>query len=79
MHGHMNKNDNNTFFNDNNIPLIREDYNLGITYRPTKNIDVRINRGVTSVFQKHIAFSEIKTMEDLLSYQNGSFFKTIES
>ena len=75
----MNKNDNNTFFNDNNIPLIREDYNLGITYRPTKNIDVRINRGVTSVFQKHIAFSEIKTMEDLLSYQNGSFFKTIES
>lgn len=59
--------------------LFREDYFNGISYKPTKNIDVHIERGSTSVFDKHIAFGEIKTMDDLITYKNGSFFPITES
>lgn len=53
----------------------REDYFNGITYQPKKNIDVNIQRGSTSVFDKHIAFGEIKTLEDMEVFKNNSFFK----
>lgn len=53
----------------------REDYFNGITYQPKKNIDVNIQRGSTSVFDKHISFSEIKTLEDMEVFKNNSFFK----
>lgn len=58
--------------------LMRYDYFNGISYSPTKRIDVNIQRGSTSVFQKHLAFSEIKTLEDMETYQNGSFFSMSE-
>ena len=54
--------------------LFKEDYLNGVTYSPTKDIEVKIERGSTSVFDKHIALSEIKTLEDLENYKNGSFF-----
>ena len=53
----------------------REDYFNGITYQPKKNIDVNIQRGSTSVFDKHIAFGEIKSLEDMEVFKNHSFFK----
>lgn len=55
--------------------LFKEDYLNGITYKPTKDIDVNIKRGSTSVFDKHIAFGEVKTMDDMVAYKNSSFFK----
>lgn len=58
-----------------NCDLIREEYLMGISYKPTKDVDVRIQRGSTSAFEKHIAFSEIKTLDDMLTYKNSSFFK----
>ena len=57
-----------------NSPLIREEYLNGITYKPTKDIDVHIERGSTSAFEKHIAFGEVKTLDDMIDYKNGSFF-----
>lgn len=57
-----------------NSPLIREEYLNGITYKPTKDIDVHIERGSTSVFEKHIAFSEVKNLDSMIDYKNGSFF-----
>ena len=65
-------------FNDKGISMYRHDYFNGITYAPTKKIDVRIERGSTSCFQQHIAFSEIKTVNDMTAYRNGSFFKINE-
>lgn len=59
--------------------LFREDFLNGISYTPTKDINVKIERGSTSVFDKHIRFSEIKTYEDIENYQNGSFFSVNES
>ena len=62
-----------------NASLTREDFYNGITYKPTKDIDVHIERGSTSVFDKHISLGEIKTMEDMTEYKNSSFFKMTES
>lgn len=61
-----------------NSGLIRNEYFNGITYAPTKNIDVKIERGSTAAFQKHISFSQVKTLEDLENFQNSSFFKLSE-
>ena len=56
---------------------IRDDYFNGITYKPTKNIDVSIQRGSTSVFDKHIVFGEVKTMEDMEQYSGKIFSMNI--
>ena len=60
------------------IHMFRHDYFNGITYAPTKKIDVHIERGSTSCFQLHMGFSEIKTLNDLVEYRNNSFFKINE-
>ena len=60
------------------IHMFRHDYFNGITYAPTKKIDVHIERGSTSCFQQHISFSEIKTLNDMTEYRNSSFFKINE-
>lgn len=57
--------------------VIRLDYLSGITYAPTKEIDVQIQRGSTSAFEQHIAFGEIKTFEDLENH-SGSYFTVTE-
>ena len=72
----LNRNDFSEFAGCN---LFREDYFNGITLKPIKDIDVHIQRGSTSVFDKHIAFGEIKTMDDLITYKNGSFFPLTNS
>lgn len=55
-------------------PLIRYDYYNGVSFQPSVNKDVYVERGVTQAFEKHIKFSEIKTFEDLENYSNGGFF-----
>ena len=60
------------------IHMFRHDYFNGITYAPTKKIDVHIERGSTSCFQQHIGFSEVKTLNDMVEYKNSSFFKINE-
>lgn len=65
----------NNYDNYMNSENIRYDFYNGISYSPSVKHDVNINRGSTAVFQKHIALSEIKTLNDLTEYKNGSFFK----
>lgn len=55
-------------------PLIRYDYYNGVSFQPSINDDVNIERGVTQAFEKYIKFSEVKTFEDLENYANGGFF-----
>ena len=64
----------NNYDNYMNSENIRYDFYNGISYSPSVKHDVNINRGSTAVFQKHIALSEIKTLNDLTEYKNGSFF-----
>lgn len=55
-------------------PLIRYDYYNGVSFQPSVNDDVYVERGITQAFEKYIKFSEIKTFEDLENYANGGFF-----
>lgn len=55
-------------------PLIRYDYYNGVSFQPTIDDDVNIERGVTQAFEKHIKLGEIKTFEDFENYSNGGFF-----
>lgn len=55
-------------------PLMRNDSMIGISYKPKLDIDIYISRGNAAAFEKHIKLSEVKTMEDLENYSNGSFF-----
>lgn len=59
------------------IHMFRHDYFNGITYAPTKKIDVHIERGSTSCFQQHISFSEIKTLNDMEQYSGKIFTMNI--
>lgn len=58
--------------------LFRRDYFNGISYKPTKDIDVHINRGSTSAFECNLKLGEIHTMEDLENYSNGGYFQLRE-
>lgn len=70
------RNDYDEFIKANNL---RMEYFNGISYSPSVENNVSIDRGVTSVFDKHIKFSEVKTLESMTEYSNGSFFKMSES
>lgn len=59
--------------------VYKENYLDNITFKPTVENNVRINRGNYSAFERHLKLSEIKTMEDLENYSNGSFFNLVES
>ena len=54
--------------------IIKENYLMGITYKPEVESSVFIDRGNYSAFERHIALSQVNTMEDLETYRNGGFF-----
>ena len=56
------------------VAISRLPFYEDISYTPTEKIDVFIDRGSTSVFDRHIRLSEIKTLNDMLEYSNGSYF-----
>ena len=58
--------------------LFKEDYLMGVHYKPTVSSTVNIQRGNNSAFERHIRLGEIKTLEDMENYQNGSFFNIQE-
>ena len=63
-------------WNDTNIgfsALTKQEYLFGITSEPEVFSDVFIERGTTSVKERHLKLSEVKTLEDLVNYGNGFF------
>lgn len=56
------------------MPLMRNETLLGIAYPQNFDINIYINRGNAAAFERHIKLGEVKTMEDLENYANGSFF-----
>ena len=57
--------------------ITKEEYLFGITERPEVYSDVFIDRGDTTVFEKHLRFSEIESLEHLERYNNG-FYKLVK-
>jgi len=54
-------------------PVIQEEYLLGIISAPEVNSDVFIDRGATSILDKHLRLSEIESLAHLTKYGNGFY------
>lgn len=55
------------------IPYHKDEYLIGITYKPVVKKDINVDRGVNASFEKHIKLGEVKTLEDMELYGNGFF------
>jgi len=60
--------------NSISAPSIKEDYLLGVIESPKISVDVFIDRGVNSTFDKNLKLGDIRSLDGLVNYGNG-FFK----
>lgn len=58
--------------------LTKEEYLFGIISPPEVQSDVFIDRGITTVMDRHLRLSEIKNLGDLVRYGNGFYNLTKE-
>ena len=61
-------------FDENNsvkMTLIKKDHLMGVAFKPKINSNVNIDRGVNSVFDKHLNLGEIRSLDALTRYGNG--------
>ena len=58
---------------DTKVPLIREEYRLGIAAQESVKGDIYIDRGINSAFEKHLKLGEVTSLEALENYGNGYF------
>lgn len=57
-----------------NADVFKEDYLMGVHFKPMVENNVNIKRGNNSAFERHIRLGEVKTLEDMENYMNSSFF-----
>jgi hypothetical protein len=63
-------------FNETNISLsalTKEEYLFGIISPPEVQNDVFIDRGITTVMDRHLKLSEIRNIKELENYGNGYY------
>lgn len=53
--------------------ITKEEYLFGIISKPEVKSDVFIDRGITTIFEKHLKLSEIRTLDELQRYGGGYF------
>ena len=56
-----------------NTPLIKEDYLMAASMDAVTDIDVTIDRGNATAFERHLILSECNTYSDLENYKNNIF------
>ena len=57
----------------NDAYLTKEDYLTNFSLPPKVDVNVTIDRGGVSAFEKHYKLSECNTMQDLVNYGNNFF------
>lgn len=57
--------------------VVHHPYDLRMSSKPIISSEVIVDRGNTQAFEKHIRLSEVKTLEDMTNFNNGSFFNQI--
>lgn len=53
--------------------IIKEEYLFGVIFPPEVKSEVFIERGITSVMDKHLRLSEVKDLNELARYGNGLY------
>lgn len=59
--------------------IYKEDLLNGVHYKPIVENQAFILRGTSAAFERHLRLGEVKTLEDLENYHNGSFFNIINN
>lgn len=59
--------------------VMKQDYLMGITYQPVKDIEVKVLRGNNAAFERHLKLGEVKSLSDLENYSNGGFYRIEKS
>lgn len=59
-------------------PTFMEEYRIGSSVIENLDIDIYIERGINSAYERHLKLGEVTTLEALENYSNG-FFKMMES
>lgn len=59
--------------------VVHHPYSLRMHAKPIINSEIIVDRGNTQAFEKHIRLSEVKTLEDMVNFNNGSFFATVSN
>jgi hypothetical protein len=59
-------------------PVFRQEFNLGSSYYQNIEADIYIDRGAVSAIDRHLKLQEIRTLESMENYANGSTFNLIE-
>ena len=54
--------------------LTKEEYLTGFSMPPKVDVNVTVDRGGVSAFERHYKLAECNTMQDLENYNNGEFF-----
>lgn len=62
---------------DDYNPFARHEYYNGISYPSSEQINVYIDRGTSTVFDRCIRMSEVKTLNDMEEYSNGGYFNML--
>jgi hypothetical protein len=53
--------------------LTKEEYLFGIISKPEVKSDIFIDRGITTIFEKHLKLSEISNLNELMRYGKGYY------
>jgi hypothetical protein len=56
------------------FPVIKEEYLMGVEEPPYVVDDVVVDRGVNYAWDKHLAFNEIHSLDQMKKYHNGGFY-----
>lgn len=59
-------------------PVFRQEFNLGSSYYQNIESDIYIDRGMASAIDRHLKLQEIRTLESMENYANGSTFNLIQ-
>lgn len=57
-----------------NTPLFKEDCLLSVSSEPITDINVTIDRGNATAFEKHLVLSECNSFDDIISYRGETMF-----
>ena len=57
--------------------LTKEEYLTGFSMPPKVDVNVTVDRGGVSAFERHYKLAECNTMQDLMQYNNSEFFPEI--
>ena len=58
-----------------NTPLFKEEYLMGASSDANIDLNVVIERGAATAFEKHLILGECNTYDDLVNYRNGMFLE----